>query len=132
MKSVCLSGEEMEKKEKPGRNDKKTKGTRQSRKYGQVKLKHSKKGCISCLIAGGSIVSLLLLIFIAYIKAGNAAAYLGVFGILLLLLSWVGIMFAIKGRREREKNYITCKIGLVCNILFFIILLGIFIRGIVG
>lgn len=44
-------------------------------------------------------------------------------------LSILGINAAVKGFRERERNYITCKIGLPVSGIVLILFLVIFIGG---
>ena len=67
-----------------GKNKAKERKKRANRKYGQAKLKHSKKGIQSCVIAGIVLVALAAMIVIAYISAGTAAPYIG--GLALLFL----------------------------------------------
>ena len=49
--------------------------------------------------------------------------------VLAVILAGMGIRASVKGRREREKNYLTCKVGVVLNILILICLLMIFVMG---
>ena len=51
------------------KNKAKERKKRANRKYGQAKLKHSKKGIQSCVIAGIVLVALAAMIVIAYISA---------------------------------------------------------------
>ena len=94
-----------------GKNKAKERKKRANRKYGQAKLKHSKKGIQSCVIAGIVLVALAALIVIAFI------------------LTVTGCVLAVRGLKEREKNYLTCKIGIGCNIFFIIAFIAIFCRG---
>ena len=59
---------------------------RVNRKYGQAKLKHSKKGIQSCVIAGIVLVALAAMIVVAYISAGAAAPYIGGMALVTLFL----------------------------------------------
>lgn len=70
-----------------GKNKAKERKKRANRKYGQAKLKHSKKGIQSCVIAGIVLVALAAMIVIAYISAGTAAPYIGD-----ILVNYVGII----------------------------------------
>ena len=46
-----------------------------------------------------------------------------------LVLSINGVRLAIRGFRERERNYLTCKIGLPAGFVSVILFLAIFIGG---
>lgn len=112
-------------KEKERRKERKRRG---NRKYGQAKLKPSKKGILSCVIAGIIAIVLLMLIGITYAYKGKAVGYISA-GISAFIFSGVGIATAIRGFRERDKNYRTCKFGLGFNIFFLVSLLIFFLGG---
>lgn len=111
------------------RERKKERKKRGNRKYGQAKLKPSKKGMISCAIAGGLALALLALIGITYVCKGKAAGYIGGLGVSAFIFSIAGIVMAVRGFKERDKNYRTCKIGLAFNIIFMVSLLLFFVGG---
>ena len=125
----------MVKSEKDKEQDKKVKDKerrrRGSRKYGQARKKHSKKGVYSCVVAGVILVLLLILLVFTYSSKGQAAALIGASGLGALILSWIGVTMGIRGLREREKDYITCKIGIGSNAFFLLVFIMIFIRGII-
>ena len=54
---------------------------------------------------------------------------IGVVGLSALALAVVGLKNAIQGFKEREKNYVTCKVGAALNGLFLLGLIAIFLRG---
>ena len=117
----------MAKKEERDRNRERRK--RGNRKYGQAKLKHAKKGIWSCMIAAAVLCLIVFLVIMAYIADGKTAGYIGGIGMSAMLFAAVGIHTARRGFREREKEYLTCKVGLVCNSLFFILFVAIFCWG---
>ena len=102
-----------------------------NRKYGQSQTKHARKGVYSCMIAALIVILLFAMLGISYVSEGETTALLGAWGIGTLLLSWFGLTMGIKGLREREKNYITCKIGICCNMVFVVLFLVIFVRGLI-
>lgn len=102
---------------------------RRNRRYGQAKLKHAKKGILSCIVAGMVLVLFAILLVIAYTSAGTAAGYVGGLGVLAMLFSFIGLHLARKGLKEREKDYLTCKIGGAFNFLFFFVFIAIFCWG---
>lgn len=104
---------------------------RGNRKYGQAKLKHSKKGILSCIMAGGVAVIFISLILTSFLQKGNSAAIIGSFGLFTIIMTCIGLATAFKGFRERDKNYLTCKIGMGVNGVVLLCLIAVFIRGIV-
>ena len=74
-------------------------------------------------------MALAAMIVIAYISAGTAAPYIGGLAFVTLILTVAGCVLAVRGLKEREKNYLTCKIGIGCNIFFIIAFIAIFCRG---
>ncbi len=102
---------------------------RQRRKYGKAKLKHSKRGIISCGISVGVIVLCVIAFIVAYKRAGQAAMYIGGMGTVALILTGIGLYMAIRGFRERNKNYKTCVVGTVINSVFLLVMFLTFCRG---
>ena len=117
----------MSKKEEKDRSRERKK--RGNRKYGQAKLKHAKKGIWSCIVAGTVFVLSVILLIVAYTSGGTAAGYIGGLGLITIICSGVGIYLARKGFRERDKDYLTCKIGLACNTSIFLAFVAIFCWG---
>lgn len=102
---------------------------RRSQKYGQVKRQHSKRGITSCMMGVLSLFFLLLIFSAAYITREESGILLGFMGIGVLLMSVSGFRKAKEGFKERERDYITCKIGAAVNGAFVVIMILIFIRG---
>ena len=102
---------------------------RRKRKYGQAKLKHAKRGVYSCVMSGTACVLLITLLAIAYTNGGTTAPIIGGVGISALLLTCAGLYTAIRGFREREKDYLTCKIGVVVSAILILGFVSIFCRG---
>lgn len=113
------------------RNREREQRARGNRKYGQAKQKHAKRGVASCIIAGMVMVVLTTLIAVAYTSGGNGQTYMGGLGLVSMILAGVGIYAAFRGFKEREKNYLTCKIGLGFNIAFLLGWIAIFFRGLI-
>lgn len=111
------------------RDRKKDKKKRGNRKYGQAKLKTSKKGITSCVIAGTVAFVILSLIVITYLYKGKAAGYIGGLGVSALFFAGAGIMQGVRGFKERDKDYRTCKVGIGLNIFFLVSLLVFFLGG---
>lgn len=73
---------------------------------------------------------ILVLIFsVSYITRGDVGILIGLCGILVVVLAVSGLKAGIQGLKEREKNYITCKVGIALNGVFLLGMAGIFVRG---
>lgn len=120
----------MRKEKDKERGRKKDRKSTQGRRYGRVKLKQSRRGVVSCSIAGLIACVIVLLVGITYVLKGKAAGFIGGFGISALIFTVVGLVTAIKGFKERDKNYLTCKIGIGLNIFLMASLLIFFLGGI--
>ena len=64
-----------------------------------------------------------------YGQAPKANMTIGFIGLGTLALSFMGLLLGVRGFRERDKNYITCKIGAICCGLLVLGMCAIFIRG---
>ncbi len=120
---------EREKEQQRQRSKERERHARGNRKYGQAKLKHAKKGVLSCTLAVLVFIVLIILLSISYVNRGITAGYVGGIGMVAMLFSVTGVISAFRGFKEREKDYLTCKIGLGFNLLFFIGFIAIFCRG---
>lgn len=120
--------EEMAERRKKKKTEKE-KMKRRSRKYGQAQLKHSRRGIKSTFLAVCCLFLLVLAFSASYITRGDVGLLIGVVGLSALALAVVGLKNAIQGFKEREKNYVTCKLGAALNGLFLLGLIAIFLRG---
>ena len=102
---------------------------RKNRKYGQAKLKHAKRGMISCMLATVVMIVLTVLLIVAYVSEGTAAPVIGGFGVVSFVLACGSLYAGVRGFKEREKDYLTCKIGVTASGLFILGFIIIFCRG---
>lgn len=98
-------------------------------KYGQAPLKHSRKGINSCVYAGTVLFILAAMLVVSYITKGEVGVIIGFAGLATAVVAWLGLMAGVRGFRERDKNYITCKVGVTLNALLLLGLVIIFFRG---
>lgn len=98
-------------------------------KYGQAPLRHARKGVYSCIYAAAVFALLFLMILISYVAKGEVGILIGLVGLGTAALSAAGLALGIRGLKERDKNYVTCKAGIGINGLFLLALAGLFIRG---
>ena len=121
-----MFGKEKNAEERQKEKERKKRGTR---KYGQAKYKYSRMGAISCGCAAAALLLLAGCILYAYLARGAAAGIVSGIAVVSMVLSIMGIRAAVKGFRERERNYLTCKIGLPGSTLVLLLFLAIFIGG---
>ena len=99
-----------------GKNaDERTKGKDKkstTRKYGQPSYKQSRRGVLSCWCAGLALADLIGCVVYAFLVRGNAAGIVGGLAVLAFALAIFGINYAVNGFKERERNYLSCKIGI--------------------
>ena len=102
---------------------------RKRRKYGQAKLKHAKRGIISTTLAAVVLCMLVILLGVAYSSRGMAAPIIGGIGFIAVILDGCALYMGIRGFKEREKDYLTCKIGVACSSAILLGFIIIFCRG---
>ena len=116
-----MFGEKKDAEKKRRDKEKKKRGTK---KYGQGHYKHSRMG-----IAGAGFIILAGSIGYAYLTRGTAAGIVGGAAVTAIILLICGIRSAVQGFKEREKNHLTCKIGLPINAVVLLVFLAVFIGG---
>lgn len=118
-----------QRKERQKKKTEKEKMKRRSRRFGQAPLKHAKRGLESCFLAGLTIFFMVLVFSVSYISKGEVSLLIGAIGFLMLVMSAVGLYKAFQGFKERDREYISCKMGIVLNGIFTIAFAAIFLRG---
>ena len=108
--------------------DKKKRSRRVNTKYGQKTLKHARKGIQSCMMAVLCAVILIVMILVSFLMKGNVNI---IVGFLCFALAVYGFRLGLRGLNERDKKYITCKVGIGVNGLVLAGVAAIFIRGLV-
>lgn len=111
------------------RDRKRERRNRKRRKYGQAKLKHAKRGILSCILSAIVLIILIAILAKAYTSGGTATPIIGGFGLIAFILAGCGLYFGVRGFKEREKDYLTCKIGVSCCSFFIFGFILIFCRG---
>ena len=98
-------------------------------KFGQAPLRHARKGIYACFYGTVVLILLFLMILISYVTNGEVGILIGLVGLGTVALSAAGLVLGIRGLKERDKNYITCKVGIAMIGVFLAGLAGLFIRG---
>lgn len=72
---------------------------------------------------------LLLMVSVSFVLKGKVSILVGFAGLFVLVMASLGLVSGIRGFKERDKNYITCKIGAIYCGLLVLGMCAIFIRG---
>lgn len=83
------------------------------------------------MVAIAVVIIFAILILTAFLHKGQSSAIIGSFGLFTIILAVIGLVIGVKGFRERDKNYVTCKWGIGLNGFILFSLISMFIRGIV-
>ena len=89
---------------------------------------HPGLGIISAVIGAAVWIFLITLCIISYFAGGNSGILIGFFGVLVLVVSIIGLVFAVKCYKKEDIYMITPALGtflngimiVVCTILYFI------------
>ena len=98
-------------------------------RYGQRQKKHARKGIQSCMLAVLAVGLVIMMVVNSFKAKGDISILYGLLGFAVPVIAWRGLVYAVRGFNEREKNYITCKIGAGCNGALIFWMCAIFIRG---
>lgn len=82
--------------------------------------KHSPKAIMSTILGIISMVSLVAVIYLTYIKKGDAPTGYGMTGLLIFLFSVVGLILGIMTALEKDKYKLFPFLGILFNALSFI------------
>lgn len=117
----------MSENKKNSRQQRKKEKIISNQKIGRMKKKHSKMGMVSCAFAGTAFFFLGCAVFISFFELTEVKTLIGGFGVCSIILAFMGIKASMSGRKERDKKYVTCNIGVILNILLLIGLVIIYI-----
>jgi hypothetical protein len=95
-------------------------------------MKNSRFGGYSCFCAGFVFVLFLCCIFASYLLQETPGAWLGALGWSCAIFTLYGVRLSLSGMREEDRNHLTSKIGLICNLLVLFGVLGIYFGGLNG
>lgn len=101
-----------------------------TRKFIYSNKKHTQKGIFSTILAGLSLIFLLLMMIVSYAKGGEIGKSFGATAFLCTLFSAAGIILGAIGKSEPEKFYLFSYIGIGLNVLDLLIVSSILYAGI--
>lgn len=128
IRNLKIETEDLRRKREKKRREKERK-KRRIHKFGQTELKHAKRGKLSCYVAFCSAFLMMLIFSVSYISRGDVNIGIGFVGLVVLVLSANGVRWGYEGLKERNKKYMTCKIGMGCNGLILLVFIMTFVRG---
>lgn len=77
--------------------------------------KHSEKAIMSAILGIISTISLVVVIYLTYIKGGEAPANYGMTGLLIVIFSIVGVLLGIVSATEKDRFKLFPTIGIILN-----------------
>lgn len=90
---------------------------------------HSQKAVMSTVFGVLSGVSLIVVIYLAYLNGGNVPINYGIAGILILLFAIVGIVLGVLAAQEKERFRFFAWLGLGLNLAVLAGISGILYAG---
>lgn len=90
---------------------------------------HATNGVVSTILGVISLILMLALVIISYIKKGEAGIYLGSIGLTAFVIAIVGLIRGIKSFGERERYYLFSKIGSIINAIILVLWIAIYVIG---
>ena len=98
-------------------------------RYISVEKYNSVPGLVSILMGAGTVIGILILFVLSYLNQGNAGIWIGVAGLLLIAVAFAAIVVAITGFWDPEALHTRPTIGLIENMIIFILLVLLYISG---
>ena len=90
---------------------------------------HSKSGIFSCLCALVVLVVIGVAVLSAMLSYGAAYGFVGGALLLSVFLAIKGLRLGLRGRKERNCRYLTCRIGIISNSFFAFVIIIFYLNG---
>lgn len=97
--------------------------------YKFTNKKHSPKAVMSTVFGALSDISLIVLVYLSYIRGGQVPVNYGIAVILVLIFAVVGCLLGVLAWQEREKFKVFAIIGLVLNAVALMAVSGVLYAG---
>ena len=101
----------------------------QRRGYKFTNKRHSQTAVMSTVFGLLSLISMVIVLYLSYSKAGAAPVGYGVSGILILIFSVIGLVLGIIAVQEKEQFLFFGRLGCVLNGLALAAISGILYAG---
>lgn len=94
-----------------------------------VGRKQSIYGLISTIIGGASVVTLAALFYITTRSAGTTSTWIGLVGLLLLVLTLAGLITGVSGLKQKDIFYTLPVVGVALNGILFVGMVVLYFLG---
>jgi len=101
----------------------------QKRGYKFTNKKHSEKAIMSTVFGVLSLISLIVVLYLSYSKAGKAPVNYGFSGILILIFAIAGLVLGVLALQEKERFMFFGRLGCLLNGLALAGVSGILYAG---
>ncbi len=101
----------------------------QKRNYKFTNKRHSQKAVMSTVFGALSLISLAVVIYLAYTNAGEAPVNYGISGVLILIFAIVGLALGVLALQERDKYMLFGRLGCLLNVLSLVGISGVLYAG---
>ena len=91
----------------------------------------ARRGVRSATIGAIVLFVFVILVLLSFVNKGNLPAIIGSVSLIAVVFAVIGLIQGISGFRERNKEYLACKIGVGMNGFTLLVALALFIRGII-
>jgi len=101
----------------------------QKRGYKFTNKRHSQKAVMSTVFGILSLISLVLVIYLSYTRAGDAPVSYGISGILILLFAVAGLVLGVLALQEKDQYVFFSRLGCLLNTLALLGISGVLYAG---
>jgi heme/copper-type cytochrome/quinol oxidase subunit 3 len=106
------------------------KGDKMAKKgYKFTNKNHSQKSVMGTFFGALSVISMIVLIYLSYLRAGEVPVNYGIAVILILIFSGIGMTLSVMAMKEREKFKGFAIAGIVLNALGLISVSAVLFAG---
>lgn len=99
------------------------------RTYKFTDKKHTRQGMASTALGMAALLLMIVSIFMAYQRSGNAGSFAGLWGLFSMLGSGAGFVLGVRGFQEEDVYYLFSQIGVTLNGVIFVLWILIFTMG---
>ena len=89
----------------------------QSKRYKFTNKKHPEKGIMSAVLGVISLVSVWMAVYQTFLARGEAAANMGVVGLMITVFSIIGVVLGYISKKEQDKYMFFPYMGMILNVL---------------
>lgn len=99
-------------------------------RYKFAKKEYAKKGIVSSILAGVTVIMFLISCFLSFCFRGAAGVFVGGIALMAMLLSVYGFCLGLSGFSEKSCSHVFCVSGAIANGVMMVIWLALFLVGV--